>query len=354
MQGVELFDNVYFAISRGEASVIDPQQRALLESSNSALHSDRGAPLSTLRATGVYLGAWAGEYADAVNSSPAFSSIYYLLGTGGANMAGRISFCLDLRGPCLAVDTACSSSLVATHLAARGLQHRECEVGLTAGANIIFSAAFCARIARAGMTSPRGRSHTFDRRADGYARGEASVAVALRLLKDDVHGTPGHGTWRGAAVRQDGRTASMTAPSGTAQQVVIASARLAAGLTVHLVHSVEAHGTGTSLGDPIEVGALCAVQSKVQSAAMGGVKANAGHAEPVAGLLGLVAVVAIPQRLPGIMPNAQLRAINRYVASAVSGSLLLLPVHLICQQMEPVRHCQPNQRDLGRTRETLE
>ena len=65
-----------------------------------------------------------------------------------------------------------------------------------------------------GFTSVRGRSHTFDSRADGYARGEAIDAISCRLCTENrrsVHVL-------GSAVRHDGRSASLTAPNGQAQQ----------------------------------------------------------------------------------------------------------------------------------------
>ena len=153
MCGVELFDHSRFGMSSAEASVIDPQQRVLLEHS---LQVFRGSVSHGMH-TGVFLGAWAGDYADAVSSSPVMDSIHYLTGTGPSNMAGRIAFAFDLHGPCIAADAACSSALVAAHLASRTLEKNECQVGLTAGANIIFSPVFSVRIARAGMTSILGR-----------------------------------------------------------------------------------------------------------------------------------------------------------------------------------------------------
>ena len=70
----------------------------------------------------------------------------------------------------------------------------------------------------AGFTSVRGRSHTFDARADGYARGEAIDASRAGL---DGQGGCGHLQMAGSAIRQDGRSASLTAPNGQAQQGVL-------------------------------------------------------------------------------------------------------------------------------------
>lgn len=58
---------------------------------------------------------------------------------------------------------------------------------------------------------------------------------------------------------QDGRSSSLTAPNGPSQQQVIGNALENACLELSQIRAVEMHGTGTSLGDPIEIGALCAV-----------------------------------------------------------------------------------------------
>ncbi len=62
---------------------------------------------------------------------------------------------------------------------------------------------------------------------------------------------------------QDGRSSSLTAPNGPAQQEVIRAAMTAA--SQPSLQALEMHGTGTSLGDPIEMGAACAVIGQVRS-----------------------------------------------------------------------------------------
>ena len=103
---------------------------------------------------------------------------------------------------------------------------------LTVAVSVAFSAA--------GMLSALGRCHTFDRRADGYCRGEGCGAFYFSTEADDV-------AVSGTAVQQDGPSASLTAPNGTSQQRLIEAVKAGSG------PSLEAHGTGTALGDPIEV-----------------------------------------------------------------------------------------------------
>lgn len=138
-------------------------------------------------------------------------------GTSGALsvLSGRVSFSLGLTGPCLTVDTACSSSLVAAHLAASALKLAECPWLAMAGVGVLtglVTAAFSA----AGMLSALGRSHSFDRRADGYCRGEGCGAFLLRR-----HSNEADVAVNGSAVQQDGPSASLTAPNGSSQQRLI-------------------------------------------------------------------------------------------------------------------------------------
>ena len=93
--------------------------------------------------------------------------------------SGRISFVLGLQGPCVSYDTACSAALTACHAGCRAVQLGECTPGLVMGVNLILLPRTGVSFAVAGMTSVLGRSHTFDCRADGYARAEACGAVTL-------------------------------------------------------------------------------------------------------------------------------------------------------------------------------
>lgn len=58
---------------------------------------------------------------------------------------------------------------------------------------------------------------------------------------------------------QDGRSSSLTAPNGPSQQGVVRAALGAGFLLPGSLAGIEMHGTGTALGDPIEMGAACAV-----------------------------------------------------------------------------------------------
>jgi acyl transferase domain-containing protein len=51
---------------------------------------------------------------------------YTATGADASIASGRISYVLDLHGPCISYDTACSTALVATHAAVRTIQQSEC------------------------------------------------------------------------------------------------------------------------------------------------------------------------------------------------------------------------------------
>ena len=110
-------------------------------------------------------------------------------GTSGALSvaSGRVSYVLGLTGPCLSLDTACSSSLVALHLAASSLNLAQCPRAGTTGVGLL-TAGVTHAFSAAGMLSALGRCHTFDRRADGYCRGEGCCTFVVGRLFHPVSG----------------------------------------------------------------------------------------------------------------------------------------------------------------------
>ena len=314
----ELFGHGFFSISAAESAAMDPQQRQLLERGYAALQ-DAGASRASLLGSvvGVGIGQWASEFSSVLQRTPAVGSVYASTGYSCAVTCGRVSFVLGLQGPCASYDTACSASLVALHGGVRALQRLECESALSAGVNMILDPGTMLGTAIGGFTSVRGRSHTFDARADGYARGEAIDALACQLSNGAL------GTQvLGIAIRQDGRSASLTAPSGQAQCGLLGAALGDGSLASERVAMLEAHGTGTALGDPIEARSMAAsfLSQRIGSDAfvVGSLKANTGHTEPGAGVAGSLKLLA---QLYGavVATNAQLRALNTHVGGALYG-----------------------------------
>jgi acyl transferase domain-containing protein/acyl carrier protein len=295
---IDRFDARFFGLSPREAATLDPQHRLLLEVCWEALeHAGQAPDRLSGSATGVFVGISTWEYSDIVKSvGPRHIDLHAGTGTAHNTAAGRISYVLGLRGPCLAVDTACSSSLVAVHLACESLRRGESRLALAGGVNAIVIPDAFALLTRAGVLAPDGRCKTFDEAADGFVRAEGCGIVILKRLSDALADRDNVlAVIRGSAINQDGASSGLTVPNGLAQQEVIRQALAAAKVAPAEVAYVEAHGTGTSLGDPIELEALATVlgvgRSPDRPFMVGSVKTNIGHLEAAAGVVGLIKVV---------------------------------------------------------------
>lgn len=301
---VDQFDPQFFNISPREAARMDPQQRLVLEVGweaieRAGLAADRLAGSQT----GVFLGASSYDYSLLALKAPDAlrdTDIYHVTGSAANIIAGRLSYTLGLRGPCMVVDTACSSALVAVHLAVQSLRAGECDLALAGGVSLMLAPELSIMFSKAHMLAPDGRCKTFDAAADGFARGEGCGVIVLRRLTDAIaHGDPILALIRGSAVNQDGRSSGLTAPNGQAQQAVIRQALTNAHVDAAQIGYVETHGTGTPLGDPIEVQALAAVlrdgRAPNDPVRLGSVKTNIGHLEAAAGIAGLLKTVLVLQ-----------------------------------------------------------
>jgi len=242
MESVQLFDHTCFVISRAEVSTMDPQQRLLLEVGYEALHGAEYRKSGVSESdTGVFVGIMSTEF-----GALAESNAYTMTGTGHCFAAGRISYVLGLFGSCEAIDTACSSALVACHNARRSVQMQDCQAALTAGVNMFFLPATLDSYAASGLTASTGKAFVFDARADGFIRGEACSAGVLHdtATSTAMGWTP---AVAGSAVRQDGRSASLTAPNGRAQQRLLSAVLVDARLTPENLQLLESAANGSAL-----------------------------------------------------------------------------------------------------------
>jgi acyl transferase domain-containing protein/NADPH:quinone reductase-like Zn-dependent oxidoreductase/acyl carrier protein len=298
LDDIDQFDAPFFNISPLEATYTDPQQRILLETAWEALENANINP-ATLRGGngGVYIGASSIDYALELDSLSYEDSDGHLAsGITTFPMSGRLSYFLGWRGPSLSTDTACASSLTALHLAADGLRRGECDIAMAGGVNAVHHPRILVMFSHANMLAPDGRCKTFDESADGYVRAEGCGVLVLKRLSDAQRdGDRIHALVRGTAIGQDGESAGLTVPNGTAQESVLRAAIDNARMDPEEIQYVEAHGTGTPLGDPIEMGAISDVflesHTKERPLVVASVKTNLGHMEPVAGIGGLVKTV---------------------------------------------------------------
>ncbi|WP_316524147.1 non-ribosomal peptide synthetase [Kitasatospora brasiliensis] len=298
---VDRFDAAFFGISPREAELMDPQQRLVLEVVWSAIE-DAGYRPSELagKRVGVFIAVTNSDYLEVQRAAGRGTEGHTITGAALSIVPNRVSYLLDLRGPSIAVDTACSGSLTAVHQAAAALRDGTCELAIAGGVSLILSPGVYEALSRGEMLSPDGRCKAFDRRADGYVRGEGAGVVLLkpedRAQRD---GDAVHAVIRSAALNHGGRTTSLTAPNPDAQADLLVEAYRCAGVPLESVGYIEAHGTGTALGDPIETTGLSTAFRRLRAeqggtaapgCAIGSVKTNIGHLEAAAGIAGLFKV----------------------------------------------------------------
>ncbi len=332
---IDRFDPRLFGVTDEEARAMDPQLRLLLDVSWEALGdaglSGRGGGLDSGLDGAVFLGigSQSSDYAHVQLSDPGRAKMEAVTGTLHSLMAGRLSYFLDWKGPSLALDAACASGLAAVHLACASLRERECSVAIAGAVNLVLSPGISLALLRGGLFSPSRRCRPFDARADGFVRSDGCGVVVLRRLSDALaSGERILAVVRGSALRQDGRSNGLTAPSGPAQESVLRLALERAGVDPAEVDFVEAHGTGTPLGDAIEAQALGAVYGvgRAKPFLIGAVKANLGHAEAAAGMAGLVKVIASLSRR-AIPPHPDLESVHPEVdLAAIGASIPTRPV----------------------------
>ncbi|CAD6449305.1 eb0964f1-27a5-46b6-9504-99d5323d2a22 [Sclerotinia trifoliorum] len=303
------FDASFFEISRIEAISMDPNQRQMLEVVFEGLEN-AGIPLESLdgQPVGCFVGSYASDYGDMQNRDPEDRPANITVGVGRAIMANRLSHFLNIKGPSMTIDTACSGSLVGLDVACRYLQSGEINAAIIATSNLYLNPEHVMDLGAVGNAhSPTGLCHTFDIDADGYVKAEAVSSIIVKRLSDAIRDKdPIRAVIRGSATNSDGRTPGIASPSAEAQFAAIKAAYANAGITnLNDTAYLECHGTGTQAGDPTEVkGAALAfsgTRSTDRPLIIGSIKSNLGHAEPSAGISGIMkAVMAIEN---GIIPG---------------------------------------------------
>ena len=319
IRAIDSFDTSFFGISPREARSLDPSQYLMLETCWEGLER-AGYTAEEMRGsqTGVFIGTSNVLSHNCFNLSAPRNLTeldgYTVTGSAGGTMSGRISYQLGLEGPSMTIDTACSSSLVTTHLACMALRLGECDMAVSGGISLMLNPGMHVEFSRLRGMSHDGRCRAFsaDTEGTGWSEGSA-VAILKRLCDAKRDGDQIHGVIRGTAVNHDGRSATLTTPSGPAQQRLIRTALSAARLHPDDIDYIEAHGTGTKLGDPIEATALGEVfgpsRADVQTLWIGAAKSNIGHTQAAAGLVGLLKVTlamkhsVIPQTLHVTKPT---------------------------------------------------
>ncbi|KAF2643547.1 putative polyketide synthase [Massarina eburnea CBS 473.64] len=304
-QDLGAFDADFFGISAEEATAMDPQQRGMLETSYRALEN-AGISMRDVYGseTSVYTGCFTADYTMLLGKDPELAPKYAATGVAATMLSNRISSFFNLRGPSATIDTACSSSMVALDQACQSLTLRQSSLGIVGGCNLIFSPDLTIGLSNMGFLSPDGVCHSFDHKANGYARGEGFGIVIIKRLSDAIRdGDTIRAVIRSSGTNQDGNS-PLARPDKHAQARLISSIYRRAGLDMSETRYVEAHGTGTAVGDPVEAYAIgtsfSAGKPKAEAVYVSSLKANFGHLEGAAGIAGVIKTVLALER--GIIP----------------------------------------------------
>ncbi|PNP51828.1 hypothetical protein THARTR1_07597 [Trichoderma harzianum] len=250
--------------------------------------------------TSVFAGVFTHDYHEALVRDEDRLPRFMLVGTWNPMSSNRISHFFDFRGASMTLETGCSTTLVALHQAVQSLRNREADMSVVTGVNLILGPDQFKAIGSLGMLSPDGKSYAFDKRANSYGRGEGVATILIKRLSDALAANdPIRAVIRETALNQDGKTETITTPSGSTQETLMRECYRRAGLDPRGTQYFEAHGTGTQAGDPIEAramaGVFCGVdedgtgdRDETHYLRIGSVKTNVGHTEAASGLAAVI------------------------------------------------------------------
>lgn len=317
LEGFADFDPLFFNISPLEAMNVDPQERLFLESCWQVFE-DAGYTKAQLSSRfqgriGVFAGInqighnlYGPDFWRAGKKAYPYTSF--------SSIANRVSYVLDLHGPCMPIDTMCSSSLTAIHEACEHLKRNECDMAVAGGVNLYLHPSNYIILCNRRMLSSDGQCKSFGKGGNGYVPGEGVGTVLLKPLSKAVKdGDNIYALIRGSGINHGGKTNGYSVPNPVAQAQVIRSALEKANISARQISYLEAHGTGTSLGDPIEITGLTRAFRKETDdngfCAIGSVKSNIGHLEAAAGIAGLTKIL-LQLKNHELVPSLHSKEIN--------------------------------------------
>lgn len=287
------FDAEFFGIAAGEAMLMEPQERLVLESVWH-LFEQAGHPRHWRRQRyrnriGVYVGASGSQYRALAGDAHAAALAAV---NGNGSIANRTSYWYGLEGPSLSVDTLCSSAITALQLACRDLRTGECEAAVVAGVNLALHPDRFIGLSLAGLLASTPDSRSFAA-GDGFLPSEAAVCVLLKPLAEARRdGDRVHGVIRAVALNHGGSGAGYTSPNLGAQIALLQETLRRADAGSADIGWIESAANGAPLLDAVEFAALSHVFADApRPLPVGSVKSWLGHAEAASGLVQLAAVL---------------------------------------------------------------
>lgn len=323
IKDADKFDEEFFGIVPKVASMMDPQERIMLETAWQAIE-DSGYTLEELTSStrgtrdndvGVFVGMMYDDYKVIETQELVNQNYDSLTEYWNSPIANRISFMFDFRGPSYVVDSACSSSLTTLHMACDSIRNGQCKYAIAGGVSLSLHPSKFLRLTAFGMSSPTGSCKSFGEGADGYVPGEGVGAVLLKPLEQaKKDGDNIYAVVKGSSVNHGGKANGFTVPNPNAQSDVIVHALESCGIEARSISYIETHGTGTALGDPIEIRGLTKAfhTKEKQFCKIGSIKSNMGHCEGAAGVAAITKV-ALQLRNKQLFPSLHAEVENKLI-----------------------------------------
>lgn len=298
IDGVNLFDADFFRIPPEHATLMDPQERLLMQEVYKAFQDaciDMGK-LSESN-TGVFVGYEYAEYEQYLRAHvngrrdilPLTSSspTYYL--------ANRLSYVFNLRGPSESININCASSAVAINRAYYSLLNNESDLAAACGVSLNLFVDDYIALTQHGMFSPSGTCAVFDDDADGYTRGEGVGVVVLKRLDDAIRDNNRiYAVIKSCHQNNRGGGNSISDVKHEAITGVIADCHKKASISPETVDYIEVNGYSTKWGDSFEFEGIKNVFNNTgpqqKHCALGSLKGNIGHLEPVNGIAAVIKI----------------------------------------------------------------
>mmetsp|Transcript_41939 Transcript_41939/g.96235 ORF Transcript_41939/g.96235 Transcript_41939/m.96235 type:complete len:803 (+) Transcript_41939:73-2481(+) len=345
MDGVELFDEKQFRLSRAEAMGMDPGQRLLLEVGYESLvkggykgklMNSRGAVLAASDA----MTEWTTVVRDKVAGGAGGAC-----GAGNSINCGRLSFTHGMKGPCLSFDQEAASALAATSYASTILTQlgtwERAPFAVVYSYSLILSQISWLLKSLGNKFSKTGRSKAFDQSADGFIRGEVVVSAVLRPMVDDIADgkepviAQGVEAWvaeiAGIGITQTGRSASLGSQDIASQQEAVHRAVTKADISPLDVDMCECNAVAGILNDAVEVTAIGRVYrpdgfigiDDSSTFNLQSMKNSYGDHKDSNGLSQLIKV-SIDMQRGAMAPTVHLRLQNPYLDLASSGRPVMI------------------------------
>lgn len=317
------FNSEFWNLEYDVAVKLGVHQRWVLETGYECLHK---AGYRREELNGQRIGVGIGDYSFEEWGPYTPEHKYKLVDDKFSYTTHVLSYFLGLNGPTVHVDTACSASLVAANALCNMMiegeygSQQQLKSALAMGVLAMLTPIGWLVECAGTMLSYRGRCFTFDQSADGFIRGEGCASANIQMGSPHEEASFDEAgrlaVVRATACNQDGRSASLTAPSGPSQQACIRASLRMGNVDPLEVLVAECHGTGTALGDPIEVGANKAIFGGPSRHELNHVlvtaKAHIGHTESTAGMCGFIKAALILLHAT-VSPNPHGFAVNSHL-----------------------------------------